>query len=167
MDIAEIDTFMAEAKSLLGPPPPWQEGTRKGELSASWPIADSLGIARSELRFRCTQQQKQFPSVSVIYRQHLVYRLDMVPAEECKPNPLGAIAFGLPPSVCGPHCHAWPDNRDYVHSVGFGHMPYRRPIQPQVRRLPQALLWLADDINLTIGPDQRGFDVPAQNDLFG
>ena len=167
MDISEIDAFMAEQKRLQGPLPIWQEGTRKGELSASWNIEDSLGIIRAELRFRCPTQRRQFPSISVLYKQILVYRVDIVSPDECKINPLGARAVGLPASVCGPHCHSWPDNRDYVHSVGFGHMPYRRPIQPQVRRLPQALLWLADEINLTIGPDQRGFEVPPQNDLFG
>jgi hypothetical protein len=45
-------------------------------------------------------------------------------------------------------------------------MPYREPIQPQVRRLPLALFWLADRINLTIAPDQRDFDVPSQGELF-
>lgn len=166
MDIAEVDAFIEEEKTLQGPPPEWQEGTRKGELSATWNIADSIGIVRAQLRFRCARQQRQFPSVSVVLRQNLVYRVDLVDVAVCKMNPPGAHVYGLPAIVCGPHCHAWTDNREYVHSAGFGHMPYRRLIPAQVRRLPQALLWLGDQINLTIGPDQRGFDVPPQSDLF-
>jgi hypothetical protein len=123
MDIAEVDAFMADQKSLYGPLPTWQEGTRAGELSASWPILDSIGIARAELRFRSARQRLQFPSISVIYRQNLVGRVDIVDPTECKINPPGGAAMGLPASVCGSHCHSWADNRDYVHSNGFGHMP--------------------------------------------
>lgn len=165
MDIDEIDAFLAEVKRLQGPPPEWVEGSR-GELSASWNIEDSVGIVRSHLRFRCSRQYRQFPSLSLIYRGNPVCRLDLVQPTECKWNPPGAAAMGLPPRVCGSHLHGWPDNREYVRSAGLGHMPYRRPLTAQVRRLPQAILWLAEQINLTVGPDQRGFDVPPQASLF-
>jgi hypothetical protein len=166
MDILEIDAFMAELKSLQGPPPTWQDAGRPGELSATWNVADAIGVVRAQLRFRCPKHQRQWPSISLVYRQALIYRVDLVPPTECKPNPIGAHALGLPATVCGPHCHSWPDNRSYVHSAGPGHMPYRRPIHAQVRRLPQALLWLAVEINLNVEPDQRGFDVPPQGELF-
>jgi hypothetical protein len=166
MDIAEVDAFLQESKTLQGPPPEWKEGPYAGELSASWSIADSIGIVRAELRFRCPRAGRQFPSISVIYRGNLITRLDLVPPDECKPNPIGAAALGLPPKVCGSHWHSWPANRRYTEVVGFGRMPYREPIQPQVRRLPHALFWLADRINLTIAPDQRDFDVPSQGELF-
>jgi hypothetical protein len=165
MDVDEIDAFYAEAKRLQGPPPHWAENSR-GELSASWNIEDAIGIVRAHLRFRCSRQHRQFPSVSVIYRGGLVYRLDLVDPSECKFNPLGALALNLPAKVCGPHIHGWDDNREYVRSVGLGHMPYRRPLPAQVRRLPQAMLWLAESINLAVAPDQRGFDVPPQAYLF-
>jgi len=166
MDIAEIDAFMAEQKTLAGPPPEWQDGTRPGELSATWNIADAVGIVRAQLRFRCPRHSPQFPSISVVYRGNLISRLDIVAPDQCKLNPPGAAALGLPPKVCGSHWHPWTDNRHFVLSAGFGQVPYRRLIPPQVRRLPQALPWLSDQINLTIGPDQRGFDVPPQGELF-
>jgi hypothetical protein len=165
MDIDEIDAFYSEAKRLQGPPPHWAENSR-GELSASWNIEDSVGIVRAHLRFRCSRPYRQFPSFSLICRGNLVCRVDLVPATECKFNPVGAASLGLPAKVCGPHLHGWPDNREYVRSAGLGHVPYRRPLPIQVRRLPLAIFWLADQINLTIGPDQRGFDVPPQATLF-
>jgi hypothetical protein len=166
MDIPEIDAFLQESKSLQGPPPEWEKGAFPGELSATWNIADSVGIVRAQLRFRCPSAGRHFPSISVIYRGSLITRLDLVPPDECKPNLPGAGALGLPPKVCGSHWHPWSANRIYTERAGFGRLPYREPIQPQVRRLPQALLWLADRINLTIAPDRRNFDVPPQGELF-
>jgi hypothetical protein len=66
MDIAEVDASLQESKTLQGPPPEWKEGPYAGELSASWSIADSIGIVRAELRFRCPRAGRQFPSISVI-----------------------------------------------------------------------------------------------------
>jgi hypothetical protein len=166
MDIPEIDAYLAEQKTLQGPPPQWQDGTRPGELSATWNIEDSVGIVRAQLRFRCPLHSPQFPSISVVYRGSLITRLDLVSPDECKLNPPGAAALGLPPKVCGPHWHPWPQNRNYVGSAGFGQLPNREPLPAQVRRLPQALLWLGARINLTIAPDQRNFDVPPQGELF-
>jgi hypothetical protein len=166
MDIAEIDVFMAEPKSLQGPPPVWEDAGRQGELSATWNVADAIGVVRAQLRFRCAKQRRQWPSISLTYRQGLIYRVDLVPPDECKRNPVGGHLLGLPAIVCGVHCHSWPDNREYVQAAGLGHMPYRRPIHAQVRRLPQAMLWLAQEINLMVDADQRGFDVPPQGGLF-
>jgi hypothetical protein len=121
MDIDEIDAFYSEAKRLQGPAPHWAENSRS-ELSASWNIEDSIGIVRAHLRFRCSRPYRQFPSFSVICRGNLVGRVDLVPATECKFNPVGAASLGLPAQVCGPHLHGWPDNREYVRSAGLGHM---------------------------------------------
>lgn len=168
MDIAEIDAFIAEQKSLQdleGASPEWQDGY-PGELSATWNIVDSVGIVRAQLRFRCPVHKPQFPSISLIYKGSLITRLDLVSQDECKPNPHDAAMFGLPPRVCGPHWHPWAFNRSYVETAGFGRMPYREPLPPQVRKLPQAMLWLAKNLNLSIAPDQRDFDVPPQGELF-
>jgi hypothetical protein len=42
---------MAEPKSLQGPPPVWQDAGRRGELSATWNVADAIGVVRAQLRF--------------------------------------------------------------------------------------------------------------------
>ncbi len=165
MDIDEVDAFFAEAQRLQGPPPLWTENSR-GELSASWSVEDSIGIVRAHFRFRCPKFSRQWPSLSLIYRGNLVCRVDLVPQSESKPNPIGAASLGLPPMVIGSHFHGWTDNREYVRSAGLGRMPYRRPLPPQVRRLSQAIYWLANEINLAIEQDQRGFDVPPQGSLF-
>jgi hypothetical protein len=167
MDTSEIDAFLAEPKTLLGPFPEWKKNqARPGEYENTWLIADSLGIVRAQLRFRFSTSNKAFPSVSLIYRTLLIWRIDLVPPDECKFNMLGAAALGLPARVCGSHSHSWPDNRDYVQSQGFGQMPYRRPIPVQVRKLEQAVLLLATEIGLVVAPEQRGFDVPPQSTLF-
>jgi hypothetical protein len=166
MDIAEVDAFLQEPKTLQGTPPDWERGDYPGELSATWNIADSVGIVRAQLRFRCPSLGRHCPSISVVYRGNLITRLDLVPPDEFHPNPPGAAALGLPPKVYGSHWHPWSVNRRYTEQAGFGRLPYREPIQPQVRRLPQALIWLADRVNLTIAPDQRDFDAPPQGELF-
>jgi hypothetical protein len=170
MDIAEIDAFLAEAKTLQKLSegiPRWEDGARKGELSATWSIVDSVGLIRAQLRFRCPRHSPQYSSVSVIYKGNPITRLDLVPPEECKPNPPTAQELGLPPRVCGPHWHPWQFNRNYIEKAGFGSLPHREPLPAQVRRLPQATLWLGDRINLLIAPDQRDFDIPPQGELFG
>ncbi len=168
MDIDEIDAFLAEQKTLLGRLPEWKPNDfRPGEYENTWAIGDSLGIVRAGLRFRFAPDLRAYPSVSVVYRQQLIWRLDLAPPDECKFNPPTAADLGLPPKVCGSHWHGWPDNRAYVQSHGFGTMPFRRPIPVQVQKIEQAVHLLAGEIALQIAPDQRGFDVPAQKTLFG
>jgi hypothetical protein len=168
MNTDEIDAFLAEAKTLIGTFPDWKKNEfRPDEYDNAWSVSDSLGIVRAQMRFRFSVVNRGFPSVSLIYRTQLVWRVDLVPSEECKFNPPTAHLLGLPPKVCGSHWHGWPDNRAYVEAHGFGQLPYRRPIPIQVRKLEQAVLSLADQISLQIAPEQRGFDVPPQSGLFG
>jgi hypothetical protein len=164
-DVDDIDAFLADAKTLIGGEPLWRPGGFAGDLHATWGIADSVGVSRGELRFRVSPADRTEPSISVIYRGRPVWRVDIVPPTSWKPNPPDAVGLGLPPRVDGPHEHAWPDNREYVRINGFRRLPNRRPL-PAIRRLPQALAALAARINLTLGPDQRGFDVPPRTDLF-
>lgn len=163
---AEIDAFLAEPKRLDGPEPTWIRGSRPSEMSAEWLIVDDLGISKAKLRFRCPISSRLFPSVSLIYRSNPIWRIDLVRSHEKKPNPLPAQRLGLPPVVVGSHAHTWPDNRPHLMSQHVWELPYRRPLDGPVRRLPQALFSLADAISLTIVAHQRGFDVPRSEDLF-
>jgi hypothetical protein len=165
-EIDEIDAFLCEPKRLQGSPPLWQKASWGDDWEAIWNIEDSLGIVRGQLRCRFPRPYREFPSLSIIFRGNPVYRVDFTPPEICKSNPLTAALHGLPARVCGSHCHTWEDNRDFVLSADIWWLPCRRPIQPQIRRLPQALYWLADQVNLEVGSEQRGFDVPPQTDLF-
>jgi hypothetical protein len=165
-DIGEIDAYLADAKTLDGGEPLWIKSARRGELQATWGILDSAGVSRGELRFRVSPTERTEPSITVIHRRRLIWRLDVVAANSWKPNPQDAWVYRLPAIVRGTHNHAWPDNREHVRANGFGEMPYRRPLGAATRRLPQALAALAAEINLVLGPNQRGFDVPAKSDLF-
>lgn len=107
-----------------------------------------------------------FPSVSLIFRKMLVERVDLVPQEECKLNPHWAARFGVPARVCGPHGHHWPDNRDHLLTDAPWGLPCRRPLPPNLRRLPQVLPWLAGKLTINLPDDWREFDVPPQTDLF-
>jgi hypothetical protein len=165
-EIAEIDALLAEPKVLIGPPPTWIPAGRPGELQASWPIADQSGVIRTDLRFRCPRYDLAAPSVSVIYRRHAIWRVDIVEPSVCKINPPAAHLLGLPAQVCGPHQHTWPDNREFVRQNGFASIPMRRALAAQVRRLPQAVAVLAAAINLDLGDYGRDFDAPYRSDLF-
>lgn len=165
-ELDDVEAFLAEPKSLNGPQPTWVKSTYTGELQATWGILNDLGIRAGALRFTCFEDRSE-PSVSVTFRDRLVWRVDVVDRTICKPNPIGAYGLGLPATICGSHHHSWPDNRAYVERLGFGRLPYRRELPARVRRLSQAVLELADAIKLTLDGEQRGFDVPPTTDLFG
>jgi len=166
-EVEEVDAFLAEPKTLVDEQPTWTKSARPGEMQATWGILESGSVSRAELRFRFSPAFRTEPSISVLLRpKRPIWRIDLVAPQSWKPNPLGAERYDLPPMVYGPHSHAWPDNREHVRVNGFGPLPFRRPLPAAIRRLPQALAALANDINLTLGPDQRGFDVPPKDDLF-
>lgn len=111
--------------------------------------------------------QTAYPSLSLIFRAHVIWRIDIVPHDEGKLNPPWAKSLGLPPEVFGPHGHEWPDNRAHVlNEHATWNIPRRRPLPVNLRRLEQVLPWFADRIAIDVTPDQRGFDVPPQADLF-
>ena len=164
-EAAEIVEFLAEDKRLDGIPI-WRASPRPRELSAVWNIQDSLGIFRAKLRFRCPRAARAWPSISLIFRNNAIWRIDLVAAEAWKPNPPDAVSLGLPPEVRGSHSHTWHDNRRYLLSQDLWSLPYRRPLPAQIRRLPQAVASLGREIKLFLEPEQRRFDVPPQTDLF-
>ena len=167
-EVAAVDAFLSDRKQLRGGPPTWQQSEhRVRELHAVWGIQDSLGIERAQLRFRCYSNNRLFPSVSLIFRSKPIWRIDIVPMDECKFNPPWARRLGLPATVCGPHGHEWRDNREHIlREYTTWDIPCRRPLPLNVRRLTQVIPWFAEQIALDLHPDQRGFDVPPQSDLF-
>jgi hypothetical protein len=164
-EAAEIEAFLVEDKTLDGIPI-WHASPRPGELSAVWNVKDSLGIGRATLRFRCPRAARAWPSISLIFRNNPIWRIDLVAPDVWKPNPPGAAALGLPPEVRGSHSHTWNDNRAHLLSQDLWSLPYRRPLLVTIRRLPQAVASLAAEIKLFLEPGQRQFDVPPQTDLF-
>lgn len=165
-EVQAVDAFLTEAKSLDGPAPLWVNGTWGGECTAIWNVLDPFGAPVAALKFTARKTDTSVSAANLIYRGRTVWRLDMDHDTVCHPNPHDGHLYGLPSLVCGPHEHAWTINRDHILCQDQWNLPYRRPLEPAVRRLGQGLLWLAGQINLTLSADQRGFDGPTRHDLF-
>lgn len=163
-EVTTVDAFLADAKSLDGPPPVWIDGNWGGFYSAIWNIKDSLGLAVGSLQFRAEKAKRFNVSVSVIYRNRPVWRVDIDHA--IHENPHNAWMMDLKPIIRAPHSHPWPLNRAHLTSQDQWTLPYARELPASIRRIDQALLALAQDINLTIEPEQRSFEGPRQGDLF-
>jgi hypothetical protein len=165
VQIAEIDAFVEESKTLAGLLQPWNQLYGR-DHQARWGILDSLQIERGELCF-AIDATGQRPTILATFSRRPFYRLDFVPQSECKPNPYGADAHGLPARVCGPHRHPWPANREYVRLNGFGELPFRQPVETIALSFDRLLEVAALDLNLTVTGVQRGIQLPPQSALFG
>jgi hypothetical protein len=162
-EIEAVDRFLAVTKSLEGAPPEFGPSgfvrRKQSEWAAVWPIAEDGLITTGQLRFVLRPGGEYRLTISVIFASNCVCRLDMVPPAECESNPVWAARSGLPALVCGAHFHDWEINRQHVMENGWT-LPIREPLPPQVRKIDQALPWLAQRINLVLTPEQRQFDVP-------
>jgi hypothetical protein len=169
IDVNEIDAFLASDKRLmdLGQPivPDWKLGPNASHYQASWVVEDAAGIARGSLKFRFEVTYRENPSIMLVCRSATIWRVDLAEAGMIEDNPHDAWKFGLPARVFGPHEHRWPDNRGHVEGNGYSDIPYRRPLNPQIRRFEQALLYLGKEAKIHISPPQRGFDLPPQGQL--
>lgn len=164
--VAEIDAFIAEAKTLDGLFPHWTQHYGK-DFQARWGILNSLGIRRGELAFSLDWTGGR-PSVVAVIEQNPIYRLDLVPENECEPNPPNSYVYGLAAEVCGPHHHSWQNNREYVRIKGFKELPYRSAVGGlRELTLTQALAIAADELNITVSPMQRDCPLPPQPGFFG
>lgn len=165
-EVAAADAFLDQPKTFDGLPPLWTDSDWGGEITAKWIIQDEFGAPVGELRFTAQQTDTSQTSLSLLAGGKPLWRMDFDSAAVCHSNPHDGHILGLPALVCGPHEHAWPINRLHVLSQPLWTLPYRRPLPASVRRLSQGLHWLADQINLTVEPDQRGFEGPTRSDLF-
>ena len=166
-DVEEVDRFIAVSKRLFGSPPEFgpKMNSRDGaHWEAVWPVSDELGVLADGafVRVRASPSSDKPFSLVLIFRDSCVFRLDFVSESICHVNPFWASSRGLPPRVCGPHCHTWAANREHVLSSGFWEMPCREPLAPQIRKFDQAFAWFAQQGNLILSPDQRAFDLPAE-----
>lgn len=164
-EIDSVDRFLAAEKRLNGSMPEFGPSTyykkNRAEWLAVWPVADDLGIVTGLLRVIARPGLDDRSTIVLIFASHCVSRLDFVPNTQCHVNPLWARNEGLSPTVCGPHFHSWPHNRQHVLDSGDWSLPCREELPSQVRRFSQALPWLAARVNLVLTPDQRTFDIPA------
>ena len=159
-----MDAFLAEPKTLDGPPPLWNGDGWYGFYSAVWNLKSALGSTVGAIEFRVEKADRSNVSMSVIYRSRPVWRVDL--DTQRHGNPHDGWIQSLPAFIEAPQAHPWPLNRAHVLSQDRWEIPYARELPHNVRRLDQALLALAQDINVTIESDQRGFEGPRQKDLF-
>lgn len=107
------------------------------------------------------------PTICALYRKKLIYRVDIVPMTECKPNDYGALEMGLPSMVCGPHTHPWAENRHIVEANGFGELPIRKPVEIVDTLFIRALEVASRELNIHVTPAQRTqCEPPKQAALF-
>lgn len=163
-DLGEIDDYLARDKFLLADLPECY--TRfGGQYSARWGLVDVDGLQAGELAFSCLLNLAR-PSITLLHRQRIIHRTDLVPADESKPNPVGAIRVGAPRIVTGSHMHLWSDSRDHVRLNGFRDLPIRRPTADALRTFEQAFAATCHELHIHPSPDQRSFNLPDQADLF-
>jgi hypothetical protein len=167
-DVAEVDAYIAEPKTVTQELPEWKGSPRVGDYRAEWPIVDASGalLSGNRLVFTCRKTDLRWVTVALLYRNKRVYGIDLDPPDRKKPNPPDAGKYGLPPYVSGAHFHRWQDNREKALDLGLGQVPYRRPCPMLMSRLGHALAHLAQEVNLSLTPEQLSFDVPPQGNLF-
>lgn len=162
--IEEVDAFIAGFKTLDGFLGEWDQH-HGWDWNARWGILDVHGRSQAELVFTINAALTH-PSICAIYRRRLIYRVDIVPENETKPNEYGALALGLPSVVKGPHTHPWPEHRQFIRENGFGELPFRKPVDIVDRQFIRALETAAADLNIHVEPRQRECEPPRQAALF-
>jgi hypothetical protein len=165
-DVRLADEFFADQKGLAGPAPefgPKKHTSSKSSLwEAIWPTANSAGVVETgQLRINHSPASDKPFSLCLIFRGQCIFRLDFARPTVCHSNPQWAAAFGMPPTVCGPHYHPWDPNREEVaRQEHLWELPFRLPLPARIRRFDQALPWMAAEVNLLLAPEQRGFGLP-------
>lgn len=160
VECEEVDAFIAAHKTLVGFLPDWNPAFG-GLHQTRWAIADIHGIESGELCLTVSPTGV-YQTIVCTFRHKLIYRFDVAPAGECKPNWHTAHLQGLPAEVCGTHVHGWIENRSYAIVNGFGRMPVRRPVTASVLDLIDAVHWVAQDLNIQIDPGQRAISLPPR-----
>lgn len=111
----EIVVFLAAMKWLCGYQPTWSSRSRRNQMVGIWPIMEEgRDESRAYLVFSLFGTSLDEPSVSLIYRNWEVCRLDVKPKNVQDANPDYALKFDLPKVVFGTHIHLWEYNREYV-----------------------------------------------------
>lgn len=162
--IEEVDEFIKGFKTLDGFLPEWSQQFG-WDWESRWGVLDHLGRQQAELVFTINAALTR-PTISALYRKKLIYRVDIVPMDEIKPNDFGALAVGLPAMVQGPHTHPWPEHRDFVRLNGFGELPFRKPVDIVDVQFIRALEVASMDLNILVEPRQRECEPPKQAALF-
>lgn len=163
--VAQVDEFLRADKYLDGPPPPWEKSEAwGGEYVAIWNMLDEYRAPVGYLQCFAKVADTSVCGLNLIFRSHPIWRVHIDAPGVCHGNLHDAHRLGLPDRVCGPHEHAWPINREHILNQDVWDLPYRRA--SAAKRISAALALLADNVGLTLTPEQRSFDGPTKGDLF-
>lgn len=163
-ELLRVDEFVDCEKTLAEQEPQWGK-LENGRWFATWPVLNDLGAIRGSLNFRVDPQYPDFPSLSLLFENHAIGRIDLTPPHWVKINPPWAL--GLPSSVQGNHVHVWADHRERISATGRWVLQARQPVPHAVKRVPQMLRWFAQHINISLCDTQFGFDFTPDRDLLG
>ena len=163
-DVAQVDAYLRSAKWLHGHQPHWEYQSGYKDWQISWPVCEADGTTRSHLRLRVARAVENL-TVVLIFRKHLIARMDLVADDECEPNPPQAAALGLPARVCGLHLHSWEANRSTVLATERWELPVREPVREPLTTLDNMLRWFCERYGITIA-DHSGPLEPPPPDLL-
>ncbi|MDB2391089.1 hypothetical protein N9X12_07720 [Alphaproteobacteria bacterium] len=162
-DILEIDEFLLRQKTLSIETPNWTESSRPNEYEARWPLEDNSGVLIAHVIFRFNYNGQI--SISLIFRNKPIWRIDIVDEFESKPNPPDAHIYDLPAEIVGNHEHQWNDNKEYIKQNGLGSLPYRRSLKPQIRQFQHAMPHFMNAVNVETDANTWKFDLPREQQL--
>lgn len=165
----EIELFLCATKNLAGPQPIWRENGTFNRVDGKWPIDEESGLSRAYLAFRVNRISTNQPSVSLIFQEKAVCRVDIKPIDEADGNPPQAVHLGLPGQVYGPHIHRWQHNRKYVIEAlppnEWG-IPIKEGISATTQTLGHILAMICSQCDIGFTPEQRDLCLPNKETLF-
>lgn len=99
---SKANVFMANEKSLCGLEPKWSRGSRRNQMVGIWPVEeDGRDDSRGYLVFSLFKTSLDQPSVSLIFLEREVCRLDVKRPHDMDENPKYALNLGLPLTISG------------------------------------------------------------------
>lgn len=164
-NIEQIDNFLSCDKFLDGLHPQWGEGYL-GVQQFKWNIVDGLGVSLRAHLDVSLKPSLDRPTVVLIFWGYPIFRLDVVPEDEEKPNPHWAAEFGLPNYVNGTHTHPWYANKGHVEKNWDKTLPCRKPVSQKLTELEHVVAFVAEDLNITMTSEQRVVYLPEQGRLL-
>lgn len=165
----EIELFLAAPKSLMGPQPIWRTNGVENRIDGNWAILEDTGVSRAKLAYRLNRASTDQPSVSLIYEDNPICRVDIKPKDESDGNPWQARRFGLPAQVYGPHIHRWPYNKEYVLEALPPHewdIPIKEEISPTTQTLGHILALICSQCGIEFTSEQRDVCAPSRERLL-
>lgn len=164
----KIRAFLVAEKTLGNQIPFWTRSAYPDELSAKLPIICEGASCDARLVFRLDMNLPKSPSVSLIYRDKPVCRVDVLPKYISDKNPPEASRFNLPEIISGPHIHPWKYNEFYVLDhlpANEWHIPIKIAISARTRTPGQILACICHHCRIAFVSEQRSFDWPSRKEF--